>query len=98
MKSAFVMISVAGPQRDLTRGTREQAHWDEHAQFIDALVERGFIMMGGPFEDEGGAMLIVRADDAHEVMQTMKGDPWLTHGILRLQSIKRWEIYIDTRE
>lgn len=98
MSNTYVMISAAGPSRDLTKGTREQAHWDEHAQFIDALVDRGFILMGGPFEDEGGAMLVVRADDANEVMETMKRDPWYTHGILQLQSLKRWEMYIDTRE
>lgn len=98
MSDTFVMISAAGPQRDLAKGTREQAHWDEHARFIDALVDQGVIMMGGPFEDEGGAMLIVRANDANEVMETMKHDPWHTHGILQLQSLKRWEIYIDTRE
>ena len=37
----FMVISTAGPNRDLTRDTREQPFWDEHAAFIDGLVENG---------------------------------------------------------
>jgi uncharacterized protein YciI len=54
MKNTFVVISSAGPKRDLSKGTREQPLWDEHAAFIDQLVAEGFILMGGPFVDEGG--------------------------------------------
>jgi uncharacterized protein YciI len=97
MSKTFVVMSVAGPQRDRTKGTREQPHWDEHARFIDGILE-GFIIMGGPFEDEGGAMLIVRAENEDEVRQKLKPDPWYMHGILQLQSIHRWDIFIDERE
>lgn len=97
MSNHYVLLSTAGPHRDRTKGTREQPYWDDHAQFIDRLVDQGFILMGGPLEDEGGAMLIVRAPTENEVRQTMQDDPWYVHGILRLQSIKRWEIFIDTR-
>ena len=51
MKTAFVMITSAGPNRDVTKGTREQPLWDEHAAFIDRLVAEGFIWMGGPLVD-----------------------------------------------
>lgn len=96
MSSTFVVLSVAGPQRDLTKGTREQPLWDEHARFIDGITA-GFILMGGPFEDEGGAMLIVRAAHQDEVREKLHSDPWYTHGILHLHSIHRWDIFIDER-
>jgi uncharacterized protein len=94
MKNTFVVISSAGPNRDFTKGTRQQSHWDEHAAFIDQLVAEGFILMGGPFEEEGGAMLIVNAEDETEVREKLKNDPWLEHGILKQESIKRWQIFI----
>ena len=97
MSKTFVVLSAAGPHRDLTKGTREQPLWDEHARFINGIIE-GFILMGGPFEEEGGAMLIVRAETADEVREKLKPDPWYTHGILQLQSIRRWDIFIDERE
>jgi uncharacterized protein YciI len=95
MNDLYVMTSVAGPHRDLAKGSREQPFWDEHAEFIDRLVAEGFIVMGGPFVDDGGAMLIVRAEDEGEVRGKTKRDPWYTNGILRLQSIRRWQVFID---
>src|SRR4029453_10064484 len=98
MKNAFVAISSAGPNRDLSKGTREQPLWDEHAAFIDQLVSDGLILMGGPLVDEGGSLLIFNADDENEVREKLKNDPWSEHGILRLESEKRWEIFINQRK
>src|SRR6266480_6951748 len=98
MKNTFVVISSAGPNRDLSKDTREQPLWDEHAEFIDRLVDEGFISMGGPFVDEGGALLIFNAEDENEVREKLKNDPWFEQGILKLQSVKRWQIFIDSRK
>lgn len=98
MNSKFVVITSAGENRDLSKGTREQPFWDEHAEFIDKLVDEGFIFMGGPLVDEGGALLIVNAENENEVREKLESDPWYTHGILKLESIKRWEIFIDARK
>ena len=54
--------------------------------------------MGGPLVDEGGAMLIVNAEDENEVRAKLKSDPWFETGILRPESIKRWQIFIDERK
>jgi hypothetical protein len=32
------------------------------------------------------------------VREKMKDDPWLREGILKPESIKRWEIFIDERK
>jgi uncharacterized protein YciI len=98
MKKKFLAISSAGPNRDFSKGTREQAFWDEHATFIDRLVADGFILMGGPLVDEGGSLLIFNAEDENEVREKLKNDPWTKHGILNLESVKRWEIFIDRKK
>ncbi len=98
MKSTFVVISSPGPNCDRSMSTREQPLWNEHAAFIDQLVAEGFILMGGPLVDEGGAMLIVNADDENTVREKLKDDPWYTHGILKLESVKRWQVFIDVRK
>lgn len=98
MQNTFVILSVAGPHRDHSRETREQLYWGEHAAFIDRLVDDGFIWMGGPLVEEGGALLIVKASDEDEVRARMKNDPWYEHGILQLASVKRWQIFIDERK
>jgi uncharacterized protein YciI len=98
VKNLFVAISSAGPNRDFSKGTSEQPFWDEHAKFIDQLVEDDFILMGGPLVDEGGSLLIFNADDENEVRKKLKDDPWTERGILKLESVKRWEIFIDQRK
>ena len=98
MKNTFIAISSAGPHRDPSKSTREQPLWDQHAAFIDQLVADGFILMGGPLVDEGGSMLIVNAEDEVEVREKLKSDPWMKHGVLKLQSVKRWEIFIHVRK
>jgi uncharacterized protein YciI len=74
MKNTFVAISSAGANRDLSKDTREQPLWDEHAAFIDQLVADGFILMGGPLVDEGGSLLIFNAEDETEVGEKLKND------------------------
>jgi uncharacterized protein YciI len=102
MKNTFVAISLVGPNRDQSKGTPEQPFWDEHAAFIDQLVDEGFILMGGPLVGRDGrpegALLIVNAQDENEAKEKLKNDPWFERGILKLESIKRWEIFIDVRK
>ena len=102
MKNTFLAISSVGPNRDSSRGTREQPFWDEHVVFIDRLVDEGFILMGGPLVDEAGmpqgALLIVKAEDEKEVREKLKNDPWFMRGILKLESVKRWEIFIEAKK
>ena len=80
------------------KDTREQPFWDEHAKFIDQLVDDGFILMGGPLVDEGGSAVGLQRRDENEVREKLKHDPWAEHGILKLESVKRWEIFIDQRK
>ena len=102
MKNTFLAISSAGPNRDPSKGTREQPFWDEHVVFIDRLVDEGFILMGGPLVGRDGlpqgALLIVNAQDENEVTDKLKDDPWFERGILKLESVRRWEIFIDVRK
>jgi uncharacterized protein YciI len=45
-----------------------------------------------------GALLIVKAEDENEVREKLKDDPWFIRGILKLESVKCWEIFIDVRK
>jgi uncharacterized protein YciI len=102
IKNTFVVISSVGPNRDRLKGTREQPFWGEHAAFIDQLVDDEFILMGGPLVGRDGlpqgAFLIVNAQDENEVTEKLKDDPWFERGILKLESVKRWQIFIDVRK
>ena len=61
---------------DWSRGMPEQADWDEHARFMDGLVEADFILLGRPLE---GGVDTVHAVDAESEAAIRAGpaeDPW----------------------
>jgi uncharacterized protein YciI len=93
----FVLTEVSGPNWDAARPRREQVGWDEHAAFMDALVEDGFVVLGGPIGDGERVLLVVEAADEEEVRARFAADPWLPTGILEIATIEPWTIWLDGR-
>jgi hypothetical protein len=48
----FVVLRRRGPDWDPSRPLEGQSGWEEHATFMDDLVERGVVVLGGPLADE----------------------------------------------
>ena len=91
-----VVLHRSGPDYDLARPLEEQSGWDGHASFMDELVERGFIVLGGPLADEHRVVHAVEAESAGEIRATLARDPWSgTH--LVIDSIDPWTIRLDGR-
>ena len=90
----FVVVREAGPAWDHGRPMREQAAWDEHAAFMDALAEDGFIELGGPVGGRPGALHVVRARSEDEVATRFAEDPWSRMGLLRTASAEPWEVLL----
>ncbi len=66
----FAVATVKGPRWEPTRGIREQDACDQHAAFLDRLVEQGVVILGGPIastSDEDVAPLAVEAADERDV-------------------------------
>ena len=93
----FIVINERGPAWDWSRPMREQREWDAHAAFMDALVDEGFIVVGGPLGSEDAAphaLHVVEAEDQAVIEHRMAGDPWLPLGLLRRASIEPWTILL----
>jgi uncharacterized protein YciI len=72
----------------------EQSGWPEHAAFMDGLVERGMIVLGGPLADEHRVALVCEAESAEEIRAAFARDPWRgTH--LEIGSIDPWTIRLS---
>ena len=76
---------------------REQDGWDEHARFMDALVEEGFILLGGPLEDERFVLHIVEAPSEEAVDERLAADNWTQDGKLETVSVEGWTVLLDGR-
>ena len=74
---------------------REQPDWDAHAEFVDALVERGTFVMGGPFSDNSGSMSLLEGIDADEARRILADDPFMKNGVFVLEEIREWTVFVD---
>jgi uncharacterized protein YciI len=96
MLTRTVVLFSAGPAWVSGRGSRQQAHWDGHAAFIDDLTERGLLVAGGPFEDESGAMNILAGPLSQaDVERLYATDPFLVHRIFALERVVSWQVFVD---
>ena len=93
----FVVRNERGGPWDWSRDLREQDGWDEHASFMDALVDDGFVVLGGPLEGDRHALLVVDAPSEQEVRARLAQDPWAPNGMLTVKSVERWTILLDGR-
>ena len=72
----------------------EQSGWPAHAAFMDALVNDGFVVLGGPLADERRVVLAIEAESEDTVRATLERDPWSeTH--LVVDVIEPWTIRLD---
>jgi uncharacterized protein len=91
-----VRLRRGGPW-DWTRDLREQAGWDEHARFMDGLVDDGFIVLGGPLGDGRDVLHAVSAASEEAVRERLAQDNWAESGLLTVTSIEPWTILLDGR-
>jgi uncharacterized protein YciI len=93
----YAVRNRRGGPWDWTKDLREQVGWDEHARFMDGLVDTGFIVLGGPLEGDRDVLLIVEAESEDAIRERLAEDPWTPNGMLRPVSIERWTILLDGR-
>jgi uncharacterized protein YciI len=96
MSMFLVVLRRSGPEWDASRALEEQSGWDAHAAFMDALVDSGFLVLGGPLSDEHRVVHAVEAESEDAVRAVLAGDPW-SGSHLRLHSIDPWTIRLDGR-
>jgi hypothetical protein len=89
-----VVVRRSGPEWDASKPMEEQSGWDEHAAFMDALVDDGFIVLGGPLSDEVRVVHAIEAESEQEIRDGLARDPW-SGSHLVIESIEPWTIRLD---
>jgi uncharacterized protein YciI len=92
----LVRVRQAGPEFDPSTPLEEQSGWEEHAAFMDQLVEDGHIILGGTLPDGGTAHAFV-AESEDEVRAIWADDPWHESHLV-LESVEPWTIRLATHE
>ena len=72
----LVVLTRDGPQWAPSRPLEEQSDWLAHAAFMDALVDAGVIVLGGPLGDEHRVAHAIEAESVDAVRAALARDPW----------------------
>jgi uncharacterized protein YciI len=98
MADYFLVKHVPGPAWDRSRSRREQAGWDEHAAFMDALTDEGVILLGGPVGTGDGdyALLVMAAENETELRSRLAADPW-ADSVLAIERVEPWVVWLGAR-
>jgi uncharacterized protein len=93
----FAVRLVHGPGWDPARPIRAQDGWDEHAAFMDGLVDDGFLILGGPVGNGEQTLHVIEAADEQDVTTRLARDPWARAGLLKVGVIEPWALWLDSR-
>ena len=96
--ATFAVTMVHGPHWDRSRPIRGQDGWNEHAAFMDGLVDDGLIILGGPLGDgQQGALLLAEAAGEREIAAQLGEDPWAAMELLHVGTVQSWALWLDSR-
>jgi uncharacterized protein YciI len=93
----YAVIRERGPGWNWSRALEQQDRWTEHADYMDALVDEGLIVLGGPLSDGKRVLFAVEADGPEVIRARFEADPWTPSGQLTTASIEPWEVRLDGR-
>ncbi|HEY8681288.1 MAG TPA: YciI family protein [Candidatus Dormibacteraeota bacterium] len=95
MADYYLVRQARGPAWDHSRLRREQAGWEEHAAFMDALAEEGVLLLGGPVGEGDGddALLVVKLESEAAIRARLAADPWMNE-VLTIKSVEPWTVWL----
>jgi uncharacterized protein YciI len=95
--ATFAVTLIHGPGWDPSRPIRSQDGWDEHAAFMDGLVDDGLLVLGGPLGSGDRTLHLVQAPAEPEIRARLAEDPWAAAGLLQVGTIEPWALWLDSR-
>ena len=92
----LVELRRSGPEWRASLPLEQQSGWAAHADFMDALVDAGFVVLGGPLGDGHRVVHAVEAESEAAVRARLAEDPW-SGSHLVVASVEAWTLRLDGR-
>jgi uncharacterized protein YciI len=92
----YAVINQRGDNFKRGLPLEQQLEWETHAAFMDALVDDGFVVLGGPLEGSDEVLLIVRASSPDEIRDRLQHDPWHQNGLLHISRVLPWTLRLGS--
>ncbi|MBI2919395.1 MAG: hypothetical protein HYY01_15590 [Chloroflexi bacterium] len=85
-KQLFIDLRTAVGTADARQALREQ-----HARWLQPLVDQGKVIMGGALADGTGGVIIFEVSGREEAVALTQKDPYVVNGLTR-SNIKAWTV------
>ena len=85
----FVLTHSPGPLWDHAKGFRDQPGLEQHLGYMSGYADKGRIVMGGPFLDNSGGMMIFDVPTIDDARAIAQADPTVKSGLLTV-TVKPW--------
>jgi uncharacterized protein len=69
-----------------------------HREYLKGLADQGRLVMSGPFVDDSGGLFVYEADDAPQVENWIRQDPFARHGVFVSWEIRPWNVIFLNRK
>jgi uncharacterized protein YciI len=96
--SLFAVTREAGPGWTDGKGTFEQPGVNDHAAFMNALGDEGFLVFAGPLAgselDRIRVLLIADTDSETDVRRRLADDPWERTQQLLTTTVESWNLLV----
>ena len=86
----FAVMRTRGPAWNVATALEEQVDWGAHANFMNALVDEGVIVLGGPLAGTADVLLIACGGSEAEIAARLAADCWSVNGLLKTLWIRPW--------
>ncbi|MFE7422144.1 YciI family protein [Rhodococcus sp. NPDC057529] len=87
------LLQFAYDRRDLRPTFR-----DPHIEYIANLHKQGKVVMGGPFTDATGGVIIFRAPDEAAAWQLVHADPYVIENVIGDLRLREWSVTVPSDE
>ena len=96
-KIYFVLFHTPGVNWIDSLPFREQPGVMDHVQYMATFLEQKKLVMGGPFLDNSGGMMIYNCETIEEAQKIANDDPTVKSGLLNVE-VKQWMVAMQTIE
>ncbi|NUT48746.1 MAG: hypothetical protein HOV94_15780 [Saccharothrix sp.] len=62
-----------------------------HREYLATLVERGVLLVSGPYADQTGALLVYEVADEAELREVLAADPYTPAGVVAETRVHEWQ-------
>ena len=92
----FVLMHSPGPAWDHGKSFRDQPGVDAHVGYMSGFADKGQIVLGGPFLDNSGGMMVFDVASLEAAQAIAAADPTVKSGLLTVV-VKPWLAVLSRR-